>query len=374
MQPKHYLFVGTKDRKRLERLVSDRNTRQKHAYRAKIVLLSADRVGMIAIAERTGKSKPTVRRWQERYIEEGVDGLLRDKTRPPGTPPIPDEKRKEIVDLTLSVPPRPLTHWTSAEVAASTKVSQSTVQRVWKAHGLRPHKWATFKVSNDPNFIDRVDDVIGLYVDPPRHAVVLSVDEKAHIQALERTQPGLPMKPGRDQTMTHDYKRNGTVSLFAALNILDGKVTAHTAARNRHQEFIEFLELIERTTPPEKDIHVILDNYATHKHAKVREWLAAHPRWVFHFTPTSCSWLNAVEGFFAILTKRCLRRGSFTSVPDLVETIHRFIQLSNEKHAKPFKWHADPDKIIRAQARGHQTLGQLWNRDATSYRKTESSD
>ena len=232
------------------------------------------------------------------------------------------------------------------------------MQRIWKAHGLQPHRWRQFKLSNDPQFVDKLRDVVGLYVDPPAHAIVLSVDEKSQIQALDRTQPGLPMKKGRLGTMTHDYKRHGTTTLFAALNVLDGTVIGRNMQRHRHQEFIRFLNAIDAEVPAGKAVHVILDNYAAHKHPKVRAWLDRHPRFTFHFTPTSSSWLNAVEGFFAKLSKRRLKRGVFHSLVDLQAAINRFLAEHNQQ-PKPFVWTADPDKIIAAVKRGHQALDSI---------------
>jgi len=347
--------VSSRDRQRLEAVVADGNSPQKHVWRARIILLSGNGLGTTAIMAETGKSKTCVWRWQERFMEEGVDGLLRDKTRPSGIPPTPPEKVAEIVRLTQEPPPHETTHWTIRAMAKLAGVAPSTVRAIWKAHGLSPHRWRQFKLSKDPQFVDKLTDVVGLYVDPPAHAVVLSVDEKSQIQALDRTQPGLPMKKGRAGTMTHDYKRNGTTTLFAALNVLDGTVIGKNMQRHRHQEFIRFLNEIDRSVPVGKEIHVILDNYAAHKHAKVRAWLERHPRWTFHFVPTSCSWLNAVEGFFAKLTRR-LQRGVFHSLVDLQAAINRFITEHNVTEAKPFRWTADPDKIIAARHRGFQTL------------------
>jgi transposase len=239
-------------------------------------------------------------------------------------------------------------------MAQTSGLSVSSVQRIWRAHGLRPHQVRRFKLSTDP----KVEDIVGLYVDPPAHAVVLSIDEKSQIQALDRTQPGLPMKPGRCGTMTHDYKRHGTTTLFAALNVLDGSVVGCCMQRHRHQEFIRFLNQIERTVPAGKLIHVVLDNYGAHKQAKVRHWLARHPRWIFHFTPTSCSWLNAVETFFAKLTKQRLKRGVFPSLVALQTAINRFVETHN-REPKPFVWKADPNAIIAAAKRGYQALDSI---------------
>jgi len=350
------LFVSSADRARLAAIIADRNSPQKHVWRAQVVLLTGDRVGTAEIMRQTGLGKVSVWRWQERYIEAGVDGLLRDKTRPSRIPKLSDEKVAEVIRRTTEeAPPDGGTHWTVRAMAAATGVSRAKVHVIWREAGLVPHRWRQFKLSNDPAFAEKVEDVVGLYVDPPEHAVVLSIDEKSQIQALDRTQPGLPMKRGRLGTMTHDYKRNGTTTLFAALNVLDGKVIGRNMQRHRHQEFIRFLNAIEREVLEGKAIHVILDNYAVHKHPKVRAWLARHPRWTFHFTPTSASWLNAVEGFFAKLSRRKLQRGVFHSVVALQTAINEFVEHHNQKPA-PFVWRADPKDIIAAVKRGHQTL------------------
>jgi transposase len=343
------------DRRRLEAVVADRNAPQKHVWRARIVLLSADGVGTNGIMAATGTAKTTVWRWQERFVAEGVDGLLRDKTRPPGKAPVPPERVAEVVRLTLAPPPHEATHWTAQAMAKLVGLAVSTVQTIWKAHGLAPHRFRAFKLSNDPAFAEKLEAIVGLYVDPPAHAVVLSLDEKSQIQALDRTQPGLPMKKGRGATLTHDYKRNGTTTLFAALNVLDGTVVGRNMQRHRHQEFIRFLNALERDVPAGKVVHVILDNYAAHKTPEVRRWLERHPRWTFHFTPTSCSWLNAVEGFFAKLTRRRLKHGVFHSVVDLQAAINRFLEEHN-RTPKPFVWRADPDAIIAARNRGFQMI------------------
>jgi transposase len=352
------LTVSPSDRNRLDALVKDRNAAQKHAWRAAIILATADGLGTVEIMRRTGKSKTCVWRWQERFMQEGIDGLLRDKTRPPGRAPLGDQVAERVLALTLAAPPGETTHWTGAMMAKAAHISVSSVQRIWRAHGLQPHRVRRFKLSNDPKFVDKLRDVVGLYVDPPAHAIVLSVDEKSQIQALDRTQPGLPMKKGRLGTMTHDYKRNGTTTLFAALNVLDGTVIGRNMQRHRHQEFIRFLNAIEAEVPAGKLVHVILDNYAAHKHPKVMAWLGRHERFSFHFTPTSCSWLNAVEGFFAKLTRRRLKRGVFRSIVDLQTAINRYLDEHNTE-PKPFNWTADPDKIIAAVKRGHQMLDSI---------------
>src|SRR5207237_1097507 len=247
---------------------------------------------------------------------------------------------------------------TAAAMAGLVRISVSSVQRIWRSHGLQPHRVRQFKLSRDPEFIPKLRDIVGLYIDPPAHAMVLSVDEKSQIQALDRTQPGLPIKPGRCGTMTHDYKRNGTTTLFAALDVLDGKVIGRCMQRHRHQEFIRFLNAIEVEVPVGKIIHVILDNYGPHKHPKTRAWLSRHPRFVFHYTPTSASWLNAVEGFFAKLTKRRLKRGVFCSIVDLQAAIDRFLRETKDD-PKPFVWTADPEKIIASVKRGDQALESI---------------
>ncbi len=282
------------DRTRLIEIAADRNSPQKHVWRAHIVLLSADGVGTNEIMRVTGKAKTCVWRWQQRFMEAGTDGLLIDKTPPSRIPPLGDAVTERVVALTLTKPPGEVTHWTAAAIAAICAISVSAVQcsavhRIWRSHGLRPHQIRQFKLSNDPQFAAKVRDIVGLYVNPPEHAVVLSVDEKSQIQALDRTQPGLPLKKGRCGTMTHDYKRNGTTTLFAALNVLEGSVIGRCMQRHTHQEFIRFLNAIEQQVPVNKQVHVVLDNYATHKHPKVVEWLGRHERFTFHFTPTSAS-------------------------------------------------------------------------------------
>jgi transposase len=358
MRPGITIALRAVDRRRLEAIVGNRNALQKHAWRAEIVLFSAAGLGTVEIMRRTGKSKTCVWRWQERFAAEGVEGLLRDKTRRSRVAPLGQEVIDRVVALTATEPAHEASHWTGAAMAKAAGVSVSSVQRIWRAHGLAPHRVRRFKLSNDPEFVPKLKDIVGLYVDPPAHAVVLSVDEKSQIQALDRTQPGLPMKKGRAGTMTHDYKRHGTTTLFAALNILDGTVVGRCMQRHRHQEFIRFLNTIERAVPAGKIVHVILDNYAAHKQPKVLTWLARHPRFVFHFTPTSCSWLNAVETFFATLTKRRLKRGVFRSVVDLQAAINRYLEEANHD-PKPFLWTADPDKIIAAVNRGRQALESI---------------
>jgi len=337
--------VTADDRVRLEAIIGDRNRAQKHVARARIILHSSDRLNVAEIARLSGLSRPAVWRWQRRFAEAGIDGLLREGSRKPGKPPMPDDDVQRLIALTCSEPPGEATHWTGRAMAKVMGVSLRTVQRVWKAHKLQPHRIRTFKRSNDPDFITKLEDIVGLYMAPPAHAIVLSVDEKSQIQALDRTQPGLPLKPGKCGTMTHDYVRNGTTTLFAALNILDGTVIGRCMQNHRHQEFIRFLNAVEREVPPGKIIHAILDNYGTHKHPKVMAWLERHPRWIFHFTPTSGSWLNAVETFFSTLTRQRLKRGVFHSVVDLQAAIKRYIEQHNDD-PKPFTWTKSAKTII----------------------------
>jgi transposase len=349
------ITVTAEDRVRLDTIIRNRNSPQKHVWRARIIVLTADGEGTTAITRAVGKGKTVVWRWQERFMHEGVEGLTRDKSRPSRIPPLPAETVDRVVALTNQAPPHEATHWSAPAMAKMVGISPSSVRRIWIGQGLQPHRVRSFKISNDPRFADKLKDVVGLYVDPPAHAVVLSIDEKSQIQALDRTQPGLPMKKGRCATMTHDYKRNGTTTLFAALDILEGKVIGRCMQRHRHQEFIRFLNAIEREVPAAKAVHVVLDNYATHKHPKVTAWLARHQRFTFHFTPTSCSWANAVEGLFATLTRQRLKRGVFTSIVELQAAINRFIAETNDQ-PKPFVWTKSADAILAAVNRGRQAL------------------
>jgi transposase len=331
------VIVSAEDRAQLAAIIGDRSRPLKHVQRAKVVLHSADRLSAAEVARRSEVSRPAVWRWQRHYAEGGVKRLLREGSRKPGKPPVPLSRVAEVVALTCGEPPGEVTHWTGRAMAKAANLSLTAVQRIWKAHNLQPHRLRTFKRSNDPAFAEKVEDIIGLYMHPPAHAVVLSIDEKSQIQALDRTQPGLPLKPGKCGRMTHDYKRHGTTTLFAAFNVLDGAVLGRCMQKHTHQEFIRFLNAVERKVRTGKIIHAVLDNYATHKHPKVREWLARHPRWVFHFTPTSGSWLNAVENFFSILTRRRIRRGAFKSIADLQAAINRYLDEHNA-NPKPFVW------------------------------------
>src|SRR6266446_226183 len=358
MEAEFCTWLSPADRVELAGWVAGRNTPQKLVWRARIVLMWADGAGVTAIVRALGKTKKTAYRWRDRYIERGIAGLKRDASRPGRKKPLSAAVIARVVDMTLHEQRPAATHWTARTLAKAVGLSHTSVQRIWAAHGLKPHLVKTFKLSNDKQFVDKVQDVVGLYLAPPDRALVLSVDEKSQIQALDRTQPGLPMKKGRAGTMTHDYKRNGTTTLFAALDVLEGKVIGRCMQRHRHQEFIRFLNTLEAKVPTGKDVHLILDNYKTHTHPRVLAWLAKHKRFTFHFTPTSCSWLDAVEGYFAKLSKRRLKRGVFRSVVDLQAAINRFVAQTNTE-PKPFVWTADPDKIIAAVKRGHQVLDSI---------------
>ncbi|MGH8379080.1 MAG: IS630 family transposase [Gammaproteobacteria bacterium] len=343
------------DRDRLERIVRDRNSPQKHVWRARIVRLTAEGAGTMAIARAVGKDKTVVWRWQQRFMEEGVVGLTRDKTRPSRIAPLPSATVDRVIELTNQAPPHQATHWTAPAMAKAVAISPSSVRRIWLGQGLQPHRMRHFKLSNDPKFADKLKEVVGLYIDPPAHAVVLSIDEKSQIQALDRTQPGLPLKPGRAATMTHDYKRHGTTSLFAALNTLDGSVIGLCQQAHRHQEWIHFLRYIDAATPADKPLHLIVDNYATHKHPKVRRWLQRHPRFHLHFTPTSASWLNMVERFFRDITANRIRRGAFPSLADLIEAIYEYLDRHNDA-PKPFIWTARATDILAKVQRARRAL------------------
>jgi len=348
-------LISDADRERLEWLVRDRNTPQKLVWRVRIVLLAGDGLTAEAIAASVSKSLLTVRRWRRRYAAKGVDGLLRDATRPPGRKPLTAETIKRVVNMTLHEKPANATQWSARSMAKAAGISYTSVQRIWRAHGLKPHLVKTFKVSRNKNFAAKVEDVVGLYLNPPDKALVLCVDEKSQIQALDRTQPGLPLKKGRAGTMTHDYKRNGTTTLFAALNMLDGKVIGTCLPRHRHRKFLRFLRLIDQKTPQGLDLHLVVDNYATHKTAAVKRWLRAHPRFHLHFTPTSASWLNMVERFFAEITRNRIRRGAFTSVAELKTAIMDYLDNHNAD-PKPFVWTKSAGEILEKVARAKQAL------------------
>lgn len=355
MEAEYCIWLCPEDRERLDGWVAGRTTPQKLVWRARIVLMWAAGAGVTAIVRATGKTKKTAYRWRDRYIDRGVRGLERDASRPGRKKPLSGAVIERVVDMTLHETPPAATQWSARRLAKAVGLSHTSVQRIWAAHGLKPHLVKTFKLSNDKQFVDKVVDVVGLYLTPPDKALVLSVDEKSQIQALDRTQPGLPMKKGRAGTMTHDYKRHGTTTLFAALDVATGQVIGQCMKRHRHQEWLRFLRTIDRSTPKTLDLHLIADNYATHKHPTVKAWLARHPRFHMHFTPTSASWLNQVERFFGLITEDRIRRGVFKSVGELEAAIQDYLEHHNAE-PKPFVWTAAAADILQKVARGRQAL------------------
>ena len=338
------LTVSLAEREELVSITRSRSMSQALATRARIVLLAADGHSNTDISEKLGLSKPTVGIWRKRYLTQRLPGLY-DEPRPGGPRSIRDEEVAALVRKTLKTKPKDATQWSCRSIAGETQLSKSTVQRVWKAFGLQPHRQKHFKISTDPFFVEKVRDIVGLYLNPPDHAIVLCVDEKSQIQARDRTQPLLPLGLGYVEGVTHDYVRHGTTTLFAALNVASGRVLTQTKRRHRHQEFLQFLRHIEASVPKKLDVHLIVDNYATHKHATVRRWLAARPRFHVHYTPTYSSWLNQVEIWFNLITQRAIRRGTFRSVRDLVEKIDSFVRDYNRR-CRPFVWTATSDSIL----------------------------
>ena len=338
--------VSPQQRQELMRLAQGRNVAQKVALRARIILGASEGKADHRLAKELKVSRPTVALWRNRFRTAGVESLLRDTTRPGRRKKLTAERIAAIVEATLKTKPRDATHWSVRAMARAQRVSPFMVYRIWQAHGLKPHRVESFKLSTDPDFVAKMRDVVGLYLDPPDKALVLCVDEKSQIQALDRTQPILPLRPGLPERQTHDYTRHGTTALFAALDVLLGTVIGCCMERHRHLEFIRFLEKIDRETPKRLDIHLVLDNYGTHKHPKVKEWFAAHPRYHLHFTPTSCSWLNLIERWFAEITRKRIRRGTFRSVAELIKAINHYIR-ENNTHPKPFIWTATAESILR---------------------------
>ena len=352
------ITLDERERCRLERLRSGRRVSVRLAERAAIVLHAADGLENQEIGEAMGISRQKAGRWRQRYAERGLAGIENDAPRPGRRRRIDAEQRAAVVRKTLHEKPEGQTHWSRSTMAAATGLSQSTIGRIWHEHGLKPHRVETFKLSNDPRFVEKLEDIIGLYISPPEHAVVLSCDEKSQIQALDRTQPSLPLKRGRCGTMTHDYKRNGTTSLFAAMNVLDGTIISQCHSRHRHQEWLKFLKLIDSQILGDKAIHLICDNYSTHKHPKVQAWAKRHPRFEFHFTPTSASWLNMIERFFRDLSDKALKRGSFYNVDDLIAAITEYINQHNQ-NPKPFIWTASATDILAKVKRARTVLNKL---------------
>ena len=358
--PTRVVALRRGDRRRLERLRRSRTSPHRVVERAQIILASAEGQPGSAICQQLGVSRPTVTCWLDRYESSGVAGLLTDRPRSGRPKRITPGDEAAIVERTLHTkPPREQsTHWSTRLMAQVTGYHHATIARIWRAHGLQPHRVDWFRLSKDPAFVTKLRDVVGLYLHPPERAVVFAFDEKSQIQALDRTQPGLPLKRGRAGTMTHDYKRHGTTTLFAALDIATGHLLQDCMPQHRHQEFLRFMRHVERSVAPELAIHVILDNYATHKHPAVRRWLARHPRVQFHFTPTSASWLNLVERFFSELTERQLRRLAVTSVAELIAAITRYIERRNE-HPTPFVWTATVRQILAKVGKANETLATL---------------
>ena len=344
-------------RESLEVIARSSTAKYREVQRAKALLMAADGVANTKIAAELSATPKTVRAWRERFTEDGLARLGQVRPGRGRKPSIPQVTIDEVVELTLHSKPAGETHWSCRTMAERVGISSSEVQRIWAARGLKPHLVDTFKLSNDPAFETKLTDVVGLYLNPPEQAIVLCIDEKSQIQALDRTQPSLPIKKGRAATMTHDYKRNGTTTLFAALEVATGQVIGECLPRHRASEFVKFLNTVEAAVPAGLDVHVILDNYATHKHATVTRWLAAHPRVHFHFTPTSSSWLNLVERWFRELTDKALRRGVFPSVPDLIAAIEDYLATHND-NPRPLTWTASVESILAKVARGRVALKQ----------------
>lgn len=349
------LILTESERRKLMTLRGYRSTPQGILLRINIVLEAASGLSNRAIARKLSTSVPTVLLWRKRYHAEGLDSILDDRPRSGRPKRISPVKETAIVDATMKTSPRNATHWSVRMMAAAQKVSPATVQRIWEKHKLQPHRVESFKFSNDPQFAAKVRDIVGLYLRPPERALVLSVDEKSQIQALDRTQPILPLRPGLPERQTHDYERHGTTTLFAALNVLEGTIIAECRPRHRHQEFLRFLNRVDGSVEPSLEIHLVLDNYGTHKHPEVKKWLAAHPRYHTHFTPTSSSWLNQVERWFAEITRRRIRRGTFRSVHALIGAIKDYVRDYN-KNPRPFHWVASASRIIRKVNKYKETL------------------
>jgi len=326
--------------------------------RARIIRMAADGMQNKDIARELDISRPTVQLWRQRFLAFRLAGIEKDAPRPGRIPEIPEKKVQAVVEATLHTKPPNATHWSSRSMAKAQGLSDATIRRIWKQHNLKPHLLKTFKVSRDKHFVEKLYDVVGLYLNPPDKSLVLCVDEKSQIQALDRTQPGLPMKKGRCGTMTHDYKRNGTTTLFAALSMLDGTIIGDCLPRHRHQEFIRFLKKIDAETPTGLDLHLIVDNYGTHKHPRVKRWLKRHPRFHLHFIPTSSSWLNMVERWFREITDKRIRRGTFRNVPALVETIKSYIDNHNQ-NPQVFVWTAPVAQILSKVAKSKEALDAL---------------
>ena len=352
------ITLNETERVTLEKWARGKRTQVRLVTRAKIVLLAAQGWLNKDIALKVGVGRDTVGRWRERFSKSRLTGIEKDAPRGGRTPIKRNTQARRIIETTTQDKPDNATHWSTRTLAEHLGVSRSMVQRVWKANGLKPHRVKTFKVSNDKHFIEKMTDVVGLYLNPPEHALVLCADEKTSIQALDRTQPGLPIKKGRCGTMTHDYKRNGTTTLFAALELAEGRLIGTCMKKHRHQEWLKFLRLIDRETPSDLDLHLIVDNYATHKHANVKKWLEKHPRFHIHFTPTSSSWLNLVERWFGEITDKRIRRGVFKSERDLIDAITDYIEKHNA-NPRTYTWTAKAEDILEKVRRARAVLDKM---------------
>ena len=350
--------IPDSDREQLESWARSRTVSVRVAQRARIVLMAADGRMDKDIAVETRSSLPKVLRWRRRYITHGLAGIERDATRPGRKKALSQEQVKAVVDRTLQTKPPGATHWSTRTMSEATGLSRMAIQRIWTGHNLKPHLTRTFKLSRDKRFTEKLHDVVGLYMSPPENALVLSFDEKSQIQALDRTQPILPLRPGIPESQTHDYKRNGTTTLFAAMDVLKGTIISKCYERHRHQEFINFLNQIEKEVPQDLTIHIIADNYATHKHERVKAWFKRHRRFQIHFIPTSSSWLNLVERWFREITDKRIRRGTFNSVPSLIQAIEEYVRINNA-NPKPFVWTATVESILAKIAKHNEALGTL---------------
>ena len=349
------VVLHDEEKEALAQLARRRSLPARLVERARIVLRAAAGLQDQQIASELGITPEKAARWRNRYLGGGIKAIEKDASRPGRPRIIGVTQAAEVIHKTTQEQPFNATHWSTRTMAAATGLSEATVRRIWHANGLKPHLVKSFKVSNDTKFAEKLEAIVGLYLNPPEHAIVLCADEKSQIQALDRTQPGLPIKKGRCGTMTHDYKRNGTATLFAALNTLDGTVISMCDDRHRHQEWLKFLKVIDYVTPPEKDLHLIVDNYATHKHPKVKQWITRHPRFHIHFTPTSSSWLNMVERFFRDLTQNRLRRGVFHDAEELIMAIFEYIDKHNQR-PKPFVWTAKASDILEKVKRARRSI------------------
>jgi transposase len=352
------LALSADQLEQLEQWLAAHGTPQQVALRCRIVLAAVQGGSDLSIAAGLDVNRHTVTLWRKRFAEQGLECLWQIAAGRGRKPIFGTEQIKAVVNATLQTKPKGMTHWSCRLMAKRQGMSKSTISNIWRSHNIKPHRVKTFKLSRDPKFVEKLTDVIGLYLNPPEHALVLCVDEKSQIQALDRTQPGLPLKKGRCGTMTHDYKRNGTTTLFAALELLEGKVIGQCYQRHRHQEFLRFLRHLDREFPATRSLHLVIDNYGTHSHPAVKAWLTRHPRFVVHFVPTSCSWLNLIERWLRELTTKRIRRDSFPSVPDLIAAIGEFLEAWNE-NPKPFVWHATVESILAKLSGCRQTLEQI---------------